>query len=545
MGILKNKQNGILDNTANLPEILEAAHRDFPCRTAVVFGQKKMSYAELREKSARVAKLLKDAGIKKGGRVALLLDNSPDFIVCYFGILMAGGIVVPVNHMFKRDEVRYILEDSQSSCLITSSAYAAMAQELNCMVDTLSRVIFTNQKTDSFPSLAEYLSGGDAARETAKQGEATAAPGRDDLAVFLYTSGTTGHPKAAQLTHGNLLSNAASASRAIRVSGRDTLICFLPLFHSFAATVCMLMPLACGAKTVILKSARPVKKLLRAIRNNRVTIFVGIPSIYQILGDMKQPVFWRRLLMRIFNPVRLAISGAAALPVQVLAKFESRYGIPLLEGYGLTEASPVVSLNPLNGRRKPGTIGLPLPDVQVKIVDDQGRELGVGETGELCVQGPNVMRGYFGKNDENQSTLKDGWLLTGDMAAIDQDGYLTIMGRKKDMVNVRGLNVYPKEIEDVLYQNPNVREAAVIGIPDPHKGEVPKGFVVLKNREAVTERDLLAYLKDRLAPYKIPRRIEIRGDLPKNSAGKILKRVLAEECMNAMPQQLKKGGTTT
>lgn len=538
-----HKQNGTLDRAANLPEILEAAHRDFPDRTAVVFGQKKISYAELHGKSALIAGALKNLCIKKGDRAALLLDNSPDFIICYFGILKAGGIVVPINHMFKRDEVRYILEDSQSSCLITSSAYAAMAQELNCMVNTLNRVIFTNQKTDSFPSLTEYPGKSGSAHDAQRAEDADSiAIERGDVAVFLYTSGTTGHPKAAQLTHGNLLSNVASASRAIRVSGRDTFICFLPLFHSFAATVCMLMPLACGAKTVVMKSPRPVKKLLRAIRNNRVTIFVGIPSVYQILGDMKQPAFWRRLLMRIFNPVRLAISGAAALPQEVLAKFESKYGIPLLEGYGLTEASPVVSLNPLNGRRKPGTIGLPLPDVKVKIIDDNGRELNIEQVGELCVQGPNVMKGYFGKDGENQSTLKNGWLLTGDMAQIDNDGYITIMGRKKDMVNVRGLNVYPKEIEDVLYQNPNIREAAVIGIPDPHKGEIPKGFVVLKNKESATEHDLIAYLKERLALYKVPRRIEIRDELPKNSTGKILKRVLVEESMDAMPQLKKKGG---
>ena len=496
----------------NLCDILYRGSKDYPHRVALIFGGKKFTYDDVYKKAASISSDLRIEGVKKGDRVAVLLDNSPEFVFSYFGVLMSRAIVVPINHMFKRDEIKYILEDSGSSFLITSSTYAALAQELNVIVQTLKRVFYTNQQIEPIRAIDNALS--------------PCEP--EDLAVFLYTSGTTGHPKAAMLSHRNLMANCQSSSKAICVSRRDTVLCFLPLFHSFAATVCMLMPLSNGARMVILKSPRPIKKLLRSIRKNRVTIFVGIPSIYNILKDIKLPKFLPRPILRLFNPIRLAISGAAALPVEVFTKFEQKYGLPLLEGYGLTEASPVVSLNPLKGKRKPGSIGLPLPGVRIKIIGDDGAELKVEQIGELCCSGDNVMRGYFGKDEDNKATLKDGWLLTGDMAKIDKEGYAYIMGRKKEMVNVRGLNVYPREIEEVLYQNPKIKEAAIIGIPDPHKGEVPKGFIVLKNAGSLSEHEIISYLKEHLALYKVPKKIEIVEELPKNSLGKILKRVLAQ-----------------
>ena len=506
----------------HLPDILISASRTSPHKDAIIFGQRRFTYHDLYKKSAGIACALKEKGIQKGARVALLLDNSPEFVFCYFGILLAGSIVVPVNHMFKRDEIKYILEDSEANCLITSSVYAEVAVELSTIVSSLKDVFYTNLENPNTLSLVPYLTG----RNKTIFSEDDIDSLGSDTAVFLYTSGTTGHPKAAMLTHDNLLWNACSASQMINVTAKDIFICFLPLFHSFAATVCMIMPLYKKSKIVILKSPRPIKKLFRSIRKNRITIFVGIPSIYSILRDMKLPRFLPRFLLRFFNPIRLAISGAAALPVKVFLNFEKKYGLPLLEGYGLTEASPIVSLNPLRGARKPGSIGLPLPGISVKIIDEQNNELEIEKVGELCVKGPNIMRGYFKKGKETAETLKNNWLLTGDMAKIDKDGYITIMGRKKEMVNVRGLNVYPREIEEVLYQNPKIKEAAVIGIPDPHKGEVPKGFVVLKTGNVLTEHEIILYLREHLALYKVPKRIEIRNELPKNASGKILKRLL-------------------
>jgi len=500
-----------------IPEILRRGVAARPLRTALVFGSLRIPYETVWEKAGRIARHLEETcGLRPGERVALLADNCPEFVYAYFGILLARGVVVPINHMFKREEISYILCDSGSRCLLTSPVYLKACEDMRVMVDTLSSV-----------SCIQH-----ALRQKTASGTPAAAlrvAHAEETAVFLYTSGTTGRPKAAMLTHGNLLSNVASSAQAIRVTPRDTVICFLPLFHSFAATVCMLMPLACGAKTVLMKSPRPVRKLLRAIRRNKVTIFVGIPSLYNILKDIRLPGRLPRWLLRLFVPVRLAISGAAALPVEVFRKFETRFGIPLLEGYGLTEASPVVSLNPLDGPRRAGSIGLPIPGVQVKIIDANGAMCPVDSIGELCVRGPNVMKGYYRREEDSRDALIDGWLLTGDMARRDAEGYLYIMDRKKEMVNVRGLNVYPREIEEVLYRDPRVKEAAVIGIPDAHKGEVPKAYVVLAVPGALTEHEIAAYLRKHLAGYKVPRRIVLRETLPKNTTGKILKRLLIEE----------------
>jgi long-chain acyl-CoA synthetase len=279
-----------------------------------------------------------------------------------------------------------------------------------------------------------------------------------------------------------------------------------------------------------MKSVRPFSRVLRAVRKNRVSIFVGVPSIYNILKDLKLPRIFHTPLMKLFNPVRLCISGAAALPAETFQAFERKFRLPLLEGYGLTEASPVVTLNPLRGIRKAGSIGLALSqNIELKIVDDKDNPLASEEVGELLVKGPNVMQGYYRQEEATFLTLKNGWLYTGDMAKFDQDGYVYIVGRKKEMVNVRGLNVYPREIEEVLYQNPKIKEAAVIGIADIHKGEVPIGFVVLKEGVEASEHEIIQYLREKLALYKVPKYIEFRSSLPKNTTGKILKRILKDE----------------
>ncbi len=523
----------------NLPELLSISAQKYPHHTAIVFGQKKIGYKALDDLADRIACGLINLGIKKQERVAIFLDNCPEFVISYYAILKAGAVVVPINYMFKIEEAKYILQDSQALCVITSRAYLDMAEELRLRVDNLKHIIsinpvstkeniidFNKLKKDNLEILDEVF----------------VAP--QDLAVILYTSGTTGHPKGAMLTHYNLISNAMDSAQAIRATYKDTLICILPLFHSFAATVCMNLPILIGAKIVIMKSVRPFKRIIRAIRKNRVSIFVGIPSIYNILKDIKLPKILNSPLIKFFNPVKICISGAAALPVETFKGFEKRFRIPLLEGYGLTEASPVVTLNPLRDIRKAGSIGVVLSkNIELKIVDDKDNILEPGQVGELLVKGPNVMQGYYkqgqplalsdGKGalsgQATQETLRDGWLYTGDMAKFDQDGYVYIAGRKKEMINVRGLNVYPREIEEVLYQNPKIKEAAVIGIPDMHKGEVPKGFVVLKDNENATEHEIIQYLRERLAPYKIPKYIEFRASLPKNTTGKILKRILEDE----------------
>ena len=506
-----------------LQEILRETSKNHPQNTAIVFGRKKITYKQLDQVTDQVGAGLIELGLKQGERIALFLDNCPEFIICYYSILKAGGVVVPINYMFKMEEAKYILQDSEAVCLVTSRINIEMAKELRLRVDNLKEIIISASTKESLPDLERIKSHRITKLDKVKVNS-------KDLAVILYTSGTTGFPKGAMLSHLNLASNARDSSLAIKATQKDTVICILPLFHSFAATVCMNLPIQVGAKIVVMKTVRPFKRIVRAIRKNKVTVFAAIPSIYTILKNMKIPKVFRSPLIKLFNPIKVCISGAAALPVETFKEFEKKFRIPLLEGYGLTEAAPVVTLNPMQGKRKPGSIGISLSsDIKLRIVNTYDQDLGPEEIGELLVKGPNVMAGYHKNQEATKETLKSGWLYTGDMAKFDHNHYLYIVGRKKEMVNVRGLNVYPREIEEVLYQNSKIKEAAVIGIADLHKGEVPKAFLVLKDGEQSTEHEILHYLRERLASYKIPKYVDFRKNLPKNATGKILKRLLKDE----------------
>jgi len=504
----------------NLSQLLENSSQRYAQRIALVFGSKKITYKILNDLTSQIASGLLALGLEKGQRVGIFLDNCPEFVISYYAVLKAGLVAVPINYMFKTEETKFILEDSAATCLITSPTYLEMAEELRLRIDSLKIIMSTRKSQADTLDLLKI-------RRHEIDCLANIEIGPQDPAVILYTSGTTGQPKGAVLSHGNLVSNAQDCAKIIQVNFQHTFICILPLFHSFAATVCMNLPLLVGAKIVLMKSLRPFKRLIRAIRKHRVRIFVAIPSLYHILAHLKLPKLVDTPLIRLFNPVKLCISGAAALPKETFFAFEKRFRIPLLEGYGLTEASPVVTLNPPQGLRKSGSIGKSISErIKLKIVDPEGRELEPEKIGELLVKGPNVMQGYYQKPQATQEAIKDGWLYTGDMAKFDQDGYVYIVGRKKEMINVRGLNVYPREIEEVLYQNPKIKEAAVIGVLDSHKGEVPKAFIVLKEKTTASEQEILQYLRQRLANYKIPKYIEFREELPKNTTGKILKRLL-------------------
>jgi long-chain acyl-CoA synthetase len=509
----------------NLGELLSLSAKKYPNRTALVFGQKKISYKSLDDLTDRIAVGLVNLGVGPREKVAVLLDNCPEFVFSYFAILKAAATVVPINYMFKIEEVKYILEDAAVPFLVTSRPYVDMSEELRLRVDSLKQLITTAKVKDNLPNFHSL-----AASEADRGILRGISPSQDELAVILYTSGTTGFPKGAMLSHHNLISNAWDCSQAIEVNQKNTFICLLPLFHSFAATVCMNLPLLIGAKIVLMKTVRPFKRIVRAIRKHRVDIFVAVPSVYNILAGIKLPRLLRSPLIRFFNPLKVCVSGAAALPAETFRAFEEKFRIPLLEGYGLTEAAPVVTINPLKGKRRAGSIGRVLSNnISIRVVDAGGNALLPGKIGELLVKGPNVMQGYFRQPEATEQALKDGWLYTGDMVRIDEDGYLYIAGRLKEMINVRGLNVYPREIEELLYQNPKVKEAAVVGVPDRHKGEVPKGFVVLKENESATEQEIIQYIRQRLAPFKVPKGIEFRLSLPKNTTGKILKRLLKDE----------------
>jgi long-chain acyl-CoA synthetase len=508
-------------NMKNLVQMLRASAARFPVKFALIFCDKKITYKELDQMSDRLAQGLLNLGVKKNDRIAMLLQNCPEFVIGYFAIIKTSAICVPINNMLKEHEIDFILSDSESNIIITSIMHLDKINAIKNKVYGLKQIILIDGLTADTLNLYDIIE-----RSGSGTGRREATLDEDDTASILYTSGTTGDPKGAMLTHKNFLSNVGSCVLAINADEKDNFICLLPMFHSFAFTVCILIPLSVGAGIIIIEHLMPFRRVIRNVIKKKVTIFVGIPSIFNILAHMHIPAIFTSRVLRLIDPLRLCISGAAALPVEVLRAFEEKFKMPLLEGYGLTEASPVVSLNPMHGRRKPGSVGFPLKDVEVKIVGDKDNGLPLDQIGELLVKGQNVMKGYYRNEQATKETIKDGWLYTGDIAKIDREGYVYIVDRKKDMINVRGLNVYPAEIEKFLLNHPKIKEVAVVGVPDKFKGEVPKAFIVLKSNEIFSSEELIKYLRDNLAVFKIPKYVEFRTDLPKTATGKILKRQL-------------------
>jgi len=488
---------------------LTSTARSHPRRVAIQFEGRRISYRELEEASEGFAAGLVSLGIGPGDKVALLLPNSPEFAVAYFGTVKAGAAAVPLNTYLTAPELDYILKDSAAKALVASAHYAEKVDALN---ERPGHVLVTDGTLPGATPISDITVKGDGVQPFTDEG----AP-----AAVLYTSGTTGHPKGAVLTHGNLLANAASCAVMFKVTHRDRFLLFLPMFHAFSFLVCMLLPVTAGARSIVLTSVKPFNKVIKAIVFGRATFFVAIPAVYNLLSEKKFP----RVILRLLA-LRLCVSGAAPLPAEVLERFSANYPFPLLEGYGLTEASPVVSCNPLDGVRKAGSVGIPVPGVEVRAVDGGGAALPAGEVGEIAVRGPNVMKGYLGNEEATKEAIKDGWLFTGDMGYIDRDGYIFIVDRKKDLILVHGMNVYPREVEEAIYRHPLVKEAAVVGIPDLSHGEVPKAFVSLKDGASLSERELKRYLRERLASYKVPRQVEFRKSLPTSPTGKVLKREL-------------------
>jgi long-chain acyl-CoA synthetase len=483
----------------NLVTDFRAVAAQHPSQVAVYWGDAEFTYRHFEDQAAWLThRLCAGYGLRAGDRVGLWLRNQPEFISALFGVLGAGGVVVPINNFLKPDEVDYILSDGSIEVLITE---AAMGEGLNRLV--AARPGLRVVKVEDFG---------------ARPADGVAWPGQarqvGDLAVIIYTSGTTGHPKGAMLTHGNLGHNVASCRQVLEAVQLDRFALVLPMFHSFMLTVCILLPLAVGGSIVLVKSLHPPKNILHEIVRHGATVLPAIPQLFRALAHVPVPEGLS---------LRLCISGAAPLPLEILGEFSRRYPAPLIEGYGLSEASPVVSINPIRGGAKPGSIGLPIPGVEVSIRDENGTELACGQTGEVCVRGGNVMLGYWGRPEESAQALRDGWLYTGDIGHRDNDGFGYITDRKKDMLLVNGINVYPREIEEVLYRFPGVREAAVIGRPDPRKGEQPVAFVAMNDGQPLDEPALLHFLKQRLADYKVPRRVVVLPNLPRNATGKVLK----------------------
>lgn len=477
-------------------------------KTAVFWGDLEISFQALQTQILGVTETLRrDFRIQPGDRVGIWLKNCPQFIPAIFGILRCGAIAIPINNFLKPAEVGHIVADAGINVMITDAAFLEQAGSQVIAQSHALRFF----RIEDFP----------AAPKAPESPDCAAAPLSDsDLALIIYTSGTTGKSKGAMITHGNLLHNVNSCREVLKTISHDRFALLLPMFHSFMICVCVMLPLLTGGSIVLIKSLHPAKMALQEMIMRQSTILPAIPQFFRALIDAHIP-------MQL--PMRLCISGAAPLPVQVLRDFSRKFNIPLIEGYGLSEASPVVALNPPNnGAPRERSIGLPIANVEVTIQDDKGRIMPDGQTGELCVRGGNVMKGYWKQPEATAQALRNGWLLTGDVGYKNSDGYIYITDRKKDMLLVNGINVYPREIEEVLYQFVGVKEAAVVGQPDSRKGEQPVAFVSLQEGVALDQHSLTVYLRKNLADYKVPRRIYFMPELPRNSTGKVLKTVLRQ-----------------
>jgi long-chain acyl-CoA synthetase len=473
-------------------------------KTALRLGDATLTFAQLDDASARFAGLLQSRGIEPGDRVGVMLPNIPHFAVVYYGVLRAGGVVVPMNVLLKGREVAYYLQDPEAKLLVAFNGFAEAAEKgasdagVDCLLVDPSE--FQGLLGEHDP-VAEIV-----ARED------------DDTAVILYTSGTTGKPKGAELTHANLRRNTEIAVGLFDLSEDEVIFGGLPLFHSFGQTCALNAGMASGATLTLLPRFDP-GQALEIIQRDKVTVFEGVPTMYgALLNHPDRDDFD-------VSSIRVCASGGAALPVELLNGFEKAFGCKVLEGYGLSETSPVASFNHPDRERKAGSIGTPIEGVEMRVVDDEGKVLGEGEVGEIQIKGHNVMKGYWNKPEATAESIDDeGWFKTGDMAKFDADGYFFIVDRKKDLIIRGGYNIYPREIEEVLYEHPAVREAAVIGVPHDELGEEVGAAVALKEGEKVSEDELRDHCKEQLAAYKYPRQIWFVDELPKGPTGKILKR---------------------
>ena len=491
--------------SSNLARIVTEAAEQHGDRPALKLDDVTVTYGMLDEASARTAALLKAKGLERGDRVGIMLPNVPYFAIAYYGILRAGGVAVPMNVLLKGREVAFYLEDPGAKLLFTwadfEEAAGTGAEQAGAELIKVAPGEFEKLLGDTEPDreLADVDGG--------------------DTAVILYTSGTTGTPKGAELSHDNLYTNCdLSATKLAEASEEDVLLGALPLFHTFGQTCGLNSSVRVGACLSLIPRFEP-NKALEIIARDDVTIFQGVPTMFHAMlncdGAAEADV----------SSLRVCMSGGSAMPVEVLKEFEKAFGCKVLEGYGLSETSPVASFNHPNKERKPGSIGTPIEGVEMKVVDDDGKDLEQGEVGEIAIKGHNVMKGYWNREDATDEVMSDdGWFRTGDMAKIDEDGYFFIVDRKKDMIIRGGYNVYPREIEEVLYEHEAVSEAAVVAVPDEKMGEEVGAAIVLKDGKDADADEIKAYVKERVANYKYPRKVWFLDELPKGPTGKILKR---------------------
>ncbi len=531
---------------APIQSLLEGAAKHAPKRTALEFLGYTMTYQDLYDASRKFATALESLGVKKGDRVAIMLPNCPQFVIAFFGTMMLGAVAVNTSPLYVSRELEQQLRDSGAETLVMLNLFYPRYREIASTVP-VKRVVVTSV-SDFLPFPKNMLYPIKAKRDRTWVDvkpeqhifflkrlleKYPAAPARvdvkpDDLALLQYTGGTTGTPKGAMLTHRNLLSNVTSAAVWDTESrnAQESMLCVLPFFHVYGMTVGMNMAIK-QAATMILLPRFQIKDVLETIHKQKPTFFPGVPTMYVAINNHPDVKKYD------LSSIKVCLSGAAPLPIEVAHTFEQLISGKLVEGYGLTEASPCTHNTPLLGERREGSIGLPIVGVDCRIVNDNLKPLPIGEVGELIVSGPNIMQGYWQRPEETAKSIReiDGkrWLLTGDMGKMDADGYTYIVDRKKDMIDASGYNVYPREVEEILYQHPAVKECVVVGVPDAYRGETVKAFIVLREGETATNEQILEFCKLRLSAYKMPKQLEFRSELPKTAIGKILRRELRLE----------------
>ena len=528
-----------------LQELLMKSAREFPEKTAILYFDKGMTYRELNNLSDKFAAALDGLGVKKGDKVAIFLPNIPQFVISYYGIVKTGAIVTAISPLYKEREVEHQLNDSEAETIVVLDALYPILERVLAHTKT-KRVIVTSLK-EYMPSATAFL--GSLLKKIPSHkverapniffyqellGKYEAKPPKvdinpkEDLVALQYTGGTTGLSKGAMLTHMNLVSNALMSAEWLQGKPtEETFLTVLPLFHIYGMTTGMNVPIYM-AGTMVMLPRFDLADSLKSIQEHRITVFCGAPTMYSML--LSHPDL-RKYNLR---TIKFCLSGSAPLPPEVQKKWMETTGGVLIEGYGLTESSPITHANPLDPTMKTvkvGSIGLPFPDTDAKIMDMETgeKELGVGEDGELVVKGPQVMKGYWKMPEESALVLRDGWLYTGDVGKMDENGYFYITDRKKDLIKYKGYSVYPREIEDVIYEHPAVKICAVIGKPDPVASEIPKAFIVLKEGKTATADEIKEFVNSKVAPYKAIREIEFRTELPMTLVGKVLRRVLLEE----------------
>ncbi len=538
-----------------IPDFLTQTAKSDPNRKAVVFQNWSMTYAQFERIAGVMAANLRQMGVRPGTRVAILLPNLPQTLISYFAVLKAGGVLLMLNPLYMEKELQDQIDDSGAEYLITLDLLWPKVKELRSQV-RFKKIIVTSiaealgfplrqlyrlkaWKQKSIPDIPYHDNALVRWKDVIKGQETYAhvvTDPRTEIAMLQYTGGTTGVPKGVMLSHYNLTANVQQALALLPElkTKKHTLLAVLPFFHIFGLTVCVNLSVALGATTIPFPRL-VVDDLLKAVEKFKPTIFPAVPAIFVAMLQHKNLKNYK------LSSIDYCISGSAPLPVEVMQRFEQITNAQIIEGYGLTEASPVTHLNPLGNQRKPGSIGIPLPGTDAAVVDMEGGAVPVptGKLGELVIRGPQVMLGYWNREDETASAVRNNWLYTGDIAYMDEDGYCFIVDRKKDLIISGGYNIYPRDVDEVLYEHPKVKEAVAVGIPHATRGEIVKAFVVPKDGETIEPTEIIEFCTQRLAKYKIPRRVEFRTELPKTLVGKVLRRALRQEEMEKKGKKLR------